>query len=282
MTPAGTRGGAGPHRAAAPTRAVVLAAGRGTRLRRRDGTPIDPGQAAAAERGLKPLVPFHGHPFLAYALHELADAGVERVCLVVGPGDDPVRAAAESLPLQRLRLDLAVQREPRGVADALLAAEPVVGDEPFLMVNGDNLYPAAALAPLRDLPGPGLAAFDRDALVARSNIPADRVAAFALVRDRDGWLETIVEKPTPDEARALAGAPVSMNAWRFDAAIFDACRAAPPSPRGEIETADAVRIAMERGTRFRVVPVRAGVLDLSTRADIPAVEARLAGRVPRL
>lgn len=264
-----------------PTRAVILAAGRGTRMQRDDGTSLAPDQAAAASRGLKTLIPIQGHPFLAYVLHELADAGITDVCLVVGPGDDdPVRAAALALPLRRLRTHFAVQREPRGAADALLAAEPVVGRAPFLMLNADNLYPAAVIAGLRELHGPGLAAFDPGALVRESNIPADRVAAFAVIRVDDEMLADIVEKPDPDTVRAMAGAPVSMNIWRFDPDIFEACRAAPVSPRGEVELPDAVRKAMETGTRFRALPVAAGVLDLSTRADIPAVERRLAGRKP--
>jgi hypothetical protein len=53
--------------------------------------------------------------------------------------------------------------------------------------------------------------------------------------------------------------------------------------RGELEIQDAVRYAMHTlGTRFAVVPVRAGVLDLSNRGDIAAVAERLKDTEVRL
>ncbi len=270
--------------------AVVLAAGRGTRMRRAADVPLTPEQTAAADRGLKTLVPIRGRPFLAYVLDELAAAGFEEACLVVGPGErtvdggpgpargegDPVRAAAVALDAP-LRLRFAVQAEPRGGADAVLASEPVVGESPFVVINADNLYPAGVLRALRELAGPGLAAFDREVLIRESNIPPERVAAFALIEERDGLLVRIIEKPPADVAARMTGAAVSMTAWRFDPDIFAACRNVEPSPRGELELPDAVALAMSRGTRFRVVPVRAGVLDISRREDIPALERVLAG-----
>ena len=67
-----------------------------------------------------------------------------------------------------------------------------------------------------------------------------------------------------------------MNCWRFGPSIFDACRSIEPSPRGELELPNAVRHAVRvMGERFRAIPVDAGVLDLSRREDIAAVERRL-------
>ena len=264
-------------------RAVVLAAGRGTRMQAADDSvALTPGQEAAADRGLKMLVPIHGRPFLAYVLHELAEAGFEDVCLVVGPGgDDPVRTAVASMDLRRIRPHFAVQDAPRGSAHAVLAAEPVVGDAPFIVINADNVYGADALRAVRRLDRSGLAGYDADALVARSNVTADQVAAFALIEVEDGHMVRIVEKPDPETALAMDDAPVSMTLWRFEPSIFDACRDITPSARGELELADAVELAMSRGIRFRVVPVAEGVLDISRRGDIPDVERWLADVEPR-
>jgi glucose-1-phosphate thymidylyltransferase len=71
-----------------------------------------------------------------------------------------------------------------------------------------------------------------------------------------------------------------MNVWRFDERIFDACRAVPRSPRGEFELPEAVGVALVRGIRFRVIPARGPVLDLSRRADAADVERRLSGLEP--
>lgn len=48
------------------SKAVILAAGRGTRMQQEwPGARIDDAQRRMAEQGLKGLIPFHGHPFLA-------------------------------------------------------------------------------------------------------------------------------------------------------------------------------------------------------------------------
>ena len=257
--------------------AVILARGLGTRMRAAGpaGSGLTSQQAAAAASGYKALMPIGGHRLIDYGLAALADAGIERAVLVVGPEHEDFRRHIDSLELKRLTIDLAVQAEPLGTADAVLSAESAVDGEPFLMVNGDNYYPRRALRDLARHRGNALAGFDRAALVAESNIPAERIAAFALVRARDGALEEIVEKPSAEVVQSAGPhAPVSMNAFRFTPEIFAACRRITPSPRGELEIVDAVRALPGP---VSVLPVTGGVLDLSRREDIAEVEARLSG-----
>jgi len=267
-------------RVSAPARAVVLAAGRGTRMRRpAPAVPLDDAQRRMADRGLKPLVPFHGHAYIDFVLSALADGGCREVCIVVPRGDDAIRAHYAAIGTRRIRLSFAAQDEPLGSAHALLAAEAFVGDDEFLVVNADNVYPPAAVAALLDARGNALAGFRRSTLIA-GGIPAERIAAYALVRaDGEGFLAEIVEKPGPEElSRFGDDALVSMTLWRFTPAILDACRSIAPSARGEYELPDAVAYATrELGARFRVVPVEGGVLDLSCREDIPFVAERLRG-----
>ncbi len=267
-------------------RAVVLARGLGTRMRRAaPGTALDAEQAAVAETGLKAMIPV-GRPFLDHVLGELAEAGCRRICLVIGPEHDVVREYyGEKAALERLTVEFAVQAEPRGTADAVLAAEERTEGEPFLVLNSDNLYPAEALGALRVAPAPAVLGFEREALVRGGNIPAERIARFALLDvTAAGRLRRVIEKPGAEEAAAFgADAMVSMNAWLFDETIFDACRAIHPSPRGELELTDAVQWSIdEAGAAFTVVRSSAPVLDMSGRDDIPAVAARLAGREVRL
>jgi dTDP-glucose pyrophosphorylase len=272
------------------TTAVVLARGLGTRMRAGVDVALSAAQARAATEGQKGLMPVGEHPLLDHVLHELAAGGVRDVVFVVAPGPSPLRDRyLRHAPPRRLRVRFAEQREPRGTADALLAARDEVGaivgaaarDAPFLMLNADNLYPAASVAALVALDGPGLVAYDADALV-EGGIPAERVLRFALLDIApDGTLREIVEKPSADHPLARAKERwVSMNLWRFDGSIFDDCGAVRPSARGELELADAVRIAIARGVRFRAERQRAAVLDLSHRSDVAGVTARLAGRVP--
>jgi dTDP-glucose pyrophosphorylase len=262
-------------------KAVILARGLGTRMRRADGdAQLDAGQQAAADSGVKAMIPI-GRPFLDYVLSALADAGYCRVCLVVAPDHSVLHTYyTEQVTLGRIELDFAVQETPKGTADAVAAAEAFAGDDPFLVINSDNYYPAEALARLRQQDGPAVALFEQESLVAGGNIPAERIRSFSVGRfDSQGRLAAILEKP--DEA-TLAGLPrplwVSMNCWRFGPSIFQACRAIPLSPRGELELPAAVQYTIDvLGQPFRVVQVRAPVLDLTSRQDIAAVAEKLAG-----
>jgi dTDP-glucose pyrophosphorylase len=264
-------------------KAVLLAAGLGTRMRR-GAEKLPQEQAAVAATGVKALVPVGdaegpGRPFLDYSLHALAEVGVRRVCLVVGPGHDALRSYYTELQTRRLEISFATQAEPRGTADAVLAAETFAGEDPFLVLNSDNYYPPEALRLLVGLDGPGLVGFDRRiAERGETNIPAERLALWALVEATDdGFLERIVERP---DAATYAKLPdpvaVSVNCWRFSATIFAACRAIALSPRGELELPSAVAYSIqEMGERFRVVISEAPVLDLTGPADVPSVTARL-------
>lgn len=265
-------------------KAVVMARGLGSRMRRAAEVDLTPEQAAAAAQGAKAMMPLGGRPFLDHVLTNLADAGLREVCLVIGPEHTAVPEYYNSLAPERVRLTFAEQAEPKGTADAVLAAEAFAGADRFVVVNGDNLYPVAALRALAAEPGLGLLGFHPETLVARSNIPPDRLAAFALVRrGADGSLADVVEKPTPAEAAALGSEPlVSMNCWLLGPAVFEACRRVTPSSRGELELVAAVRLLLADGVRLGIVPSAEGVWDLSSRGDVAAVAAALRNTEVRL
>lgn len=274
------------------TTAVILARGLGTRMRAEDGAALTEAQRVAASAGAKGLMPVAGYPLLDHVLHDLADGGVTDVVFVIAPRETALRGryGRDHVP-RRVRVRFAEQVEPRGTADALIAAREVVdecgphdaaGVAHFLMLNADNLYPAKSVRALVGLDGPGLVAYEPEALSSLGNIEPERVRAFALLElsAADDLLE-IVEKPSAEHPLLHAAERwVSMNLWRFDSGIFDDCARVRPSVRGELELSDAVRGAIARGVRFRAVRQRLPVLDLSRRGDVAAVEARLAGRVP--
>jgi glucose-1-phosphate thymidylyltransferase len=265
-------------------RAVILARGLGTRMREAAGGDLGPDQARAAAGGAKAMMPLavagaaSARPFLDYSLSALADAGYTDVCLVVAPDHDAIAAyyRGPGAP-RRIRLDFAVQEAPIGTANAVAAAAGWTGADPFLVINGDNYYAVRTLASLAGRSGAAAALYRADALVAQSNIPAERIQAFALCEVVDGRLTRIVEKPTPAQAAALPGALVSMTCWRMPPAIHAACRTIARSVRGEYELADAVTALIAAGERIEVVVAQDGVLDLSRRGDVAAVEQALRG-----
>ncbi len=267
-------------------KAVVLGRGLGTRMQRRGaGVELAGEQAELADRGFKALMPLRGRPFLDYVVDSLVRAGFRRTCLVIAPDADVVREhARRTAAAAGVEVRCAVQDEARGTADAVLAAEDFVGRDPFVLCNGDNLYPDRALAGLAELDDADcwLAAFARDEMVRHGNIAPQRVKDFAVVTASEGGdLLSIVEKP-PDPERYLQNGKlwVNMNLYRFTSDVFEACRAVKPDPRrGELELTAAVAGLLEADRpNFRVLFCEGGVLDLTTRADVLAVEQALAGR----
>jgi dTDP-glucose pyrophosphorylase len=270
-------------------KAVLLTRGLGSRMRQGGDAALTAAQIAAAAAGAKGMMPIGSstslmRPFLDYVLSALADAGCSSACFVVAPDHSAIRDYYEGAGRpSRLAIEYAVQPIADGTARAVQTAEPYAGEDPFLVLNSDNLYPSPVLRALVDLDGPGLPAYEVDSLVHDSGLPRDRVFGFAAIETDDrGRLTRIVEKPGQeyyDEAgsRAL----ISMNAWRFDRRIFDACRDVPISSRGEYELPEAVGLAVSRGVVFQAFRASGPVLDLSRRSDVALVGARLAGAEPR-
>lgn len=263
------------------SKAVILARGLGTRMRKTDeSASLSADQNSAAGMGIKAMIPID-RPFLDYVISALADAGYSEVCLVIGPEHAMIRDYySVQSPPQRVRISFAIQEKPLGTADALLSASAFTGDDLFLSLNSDNYYPVETFRSLRNLQGAGVALFERESLIAMSNMPEDRVLKFAVAKvSRDGRLERIFEKPSEETVRKL-GIPVlvSMNCWIFSPAMYRACRSIQPSARGELELTDAVQYAIDSLREpFAALTFKAPVLDMSSRSDIAVVAEKLRG-----
>jgi glucose-1-phosphate thymidylyltransferase len=265
--------------------AVILARGLGTRMRKEDASARLPDdQARIAKAGMKGMIPID-RPFLEYVISALADAGYERVCLVIGPEHDAVREHfTRNVEAERISIQFAIQQKPLGTADAVLSAEELAGEDPFVVLNSDNYYPPRALEQLRIAEAPAVVGFARSALIAGGNVSNDRVSRFgALEFDDQGFLSRVVPHDGHAPAEHDGEIYSSMNCWLFTREIFDACRKVAVSPRGELELPRAVQLAIDTmGMKFRVIRFSEPVLDLSTRADVSAVASLLEGVEPRL
>ncbi len=250
-----------------------------------EGISLDETQSAAASAGVKAMISMGGErPFLDHVISALADSGFTDICLVIGPEHQMIRDYYDQADKARVSISFAVQEEPLGTANAVLAAEDFAGKDRILILNSDNYYPAEALRLLAEVPGSALVGFERTAMLERSNIAPDRIAAFALATsDDDGNLDELVEKPDEETIARLGDrAVLSMNCWLCSPAIFPAARAIPMSARGEYEITDAVRAAIESGDPYRVVRAGVGVLDMSSRGDIASVMSALGDAEVRL
>ena len=276
-------------------KAVLLARGLGSRMRQEGDGPLTTGQRTAAAAGAKGMMPIgtpstslgasrSARPFLDYVLSALADAGCSSVCFVVAPDHSAIRDYYDGAGRpSRLAIEYAVQPIADGTARAVQSAATYAGESPFLVLNSDNLYPSAVLRTLVELSGPGLPAYAVDSLVRDSGFPRERVTGFAAIEvDDRGRLTGIVEKPGQAYYDKVGSrALISMNVWRFDRRIFDACRDVPLSARGEYELPEAVGLAVSRGVEFQTFTASGAVLDLSRRTDVSVVSARLAGVEPK-
>jgi len=107
-------------------KAIVLAAGRGERMR-----PL-------TERLPKPLLEVGGHRLIEYHLAALFDLGVRDVVVNLSWHGDRIREALGDGHTRGVSIRYSEEGpEPLGTGGGLLAALPLLGDEPFLVVNGD-------------------------------------------------------------------------------------------------------------------------------------------------
>ncbi len=265
-------------------KAMILARGLGTRMQKQaDDVKLDAATSDLAAKGAKGLITVGaGRPFLDYSLQALMDTGIRDICLIVAPGTSMLRnyyeAVGERLP--DTRISFAVQDEPLGTAHAVASGRQWADGKPFIVVNCDNFYTPEAIRALITSAVPATVAFEREALIANSNIPADRIRRFAVIDfDQSGCLRKIIEKPDNPDDYALDGKLyVSMNCFCFTTEIFDACDAIEPNPvRKEYELPTAVQYTIEQmGLTYQAVKCTEGVLDMTGRDDIESVRRLLA------
>jgi glucose-1-phosphate thymidylyltransferase len=216
-------------------KALVLAGGRGTRLR-----PI-------THTAAKQLVPVANKPVLFYGLEAVRDAGIRQVGLVVS---DP-REMLQPDPRTGERTTVMVnsQAEIRAAvgdgsafgleAHAVKISEDFLRDDPFVMYLGDNL--------IKDGIKPFVDEFqaerpDAQILLAHVKTPWEFGVA-ELEGDRVVRLEEKPKQPRSD--LALVGV------YLFSACVFEAVNAIRPSRRGELEITDAIQYLIDSGRRVR-------------------------------
>ncbi len=202
-------------------KAVILAAGEGTRMR-----PLTANLP-------KPLLPVAGKPFLRHTLEAVRGAGIREATILIGWQGHRIRESFGQGEDLGLTLAYEEQTERLGTAHAIGQLRRHV-DGPFLSVNGDVVVSDRALRDLVAYHGKV-----QGPIMGLAEVPDPR--PFGVVETDGDRVKAIEEKPrTPRSHLINAGIYV------FDPDIFALIDATPKSPRGEYEITDTIRMLLTK------------------------------------
>ena len=202
-------------------KAVIMAAGKSTRT-----YPLTLTQP-------KPLLKVMNKPILEHQLDALSSF-VDEVVIVVGYRKEMIESVFDS-SYKNVKLTYVEQKEQLGTGHALLQCSGLL-TEPFLVLNGDDLYAPSDLEKLTTM--------KQAALVKRVSDP--RLYGIYEITE-NGRVLRLVEKPTE-----IFSDIANVGAYKFTPEIFPVLANVLPSERGEIELTSAIQLLAERSD-FRVV-----------------------------
>lgn len=192
-------------------KAVIPAAGLGTRF------------LPATKAVPKELLPIVDIPTIQYIVKEAVDSGIQDIIFVTGRGKNAIIDHFDPAPeledkLERegktdllnllreasrmVKIVTVRQQEPRGLGDAVLCAKDLVGDEPFLVLLGDDLVDAATPCSRQMI---DVFRKEDKSVVALMRVPDEDVPRFGIcgghaVQERVYNLDAMVEKPSLQDA----------------------------------------------------------------------------------
>ncbi|MEV6116077.1 glucose-1-phosphate thymidylyltransferase RfbA [Streptomyces sp. NPDC052109] len=222
-------------------RAILLAGGVGSRL------------WPATRAVSKQLIPVFDKPMIYYPLSTLLLAGIREILLVTTPEDRALfqRLLGDGSQLG-VRLEYAVQPLPKGLAQALVIGAEFIGDEPVVLILGDNIFHGVELREKLQK----FHALRGAHIFARA---VEDPSSYGVVEfDELGCARSLAEKPSAPASRfAVPGL------YFYDNSVVEISRGLKPSARGELEITDVNAAYLERG-ELRVSVLGRGTAWLDT------------------
>jgi dTDP-glucose pyrophosphorylase len=212
-------------------KAVVLAAGRGKRMR--ELTADFP----------KPMMDVRGKPVLQHIVEGLHHAGVRGILLIVGYHAETVRNFFGDGRLNNVDIEYAIQTVQDGTGRVVNLARNFTGGSPFILSYGDILISPVNYNRVVDLPDN----FEAIVTVTRGEDVSKGGAVFV---NEQMELIDLREKTKPGEPTSPW---YNAGLYAFRPSIFDFIARLKPSPRGEYELTDALRDLAHSGRKVKAL-----------------------------
>jgi dTDP-glucose pyrophosphorylase len=234
---------------AAITKAVLLAAGRGTRMRQ------------LTSELPKPMLQVRGKPVLLHIVEGLHAAGIDDFLVIVGYRADAVQEFFGDGSRFHSRINYATQVVQDGTGRVVELARNFVGASPFVLSYGDILVDPRNYKSIVDL------ADNLEAIISvKRNEDVSKGGAVFLNERME--LVDLREKPKPGEATSPW---YNAGLYTFRPSIFDFTAKLKPSPRGEYELTDAIRDLAQLGKKVKALELKGEWADVRD----PEILARL-------
>ncbi len=232
--------------------AVILAAGKGTRLR-----PLTDDKPKA-------MVEVDDRPLLAHCFDKLLELGAEELITVVGYKRDCITDHFGD-SYREVPITYTVQETQEGLAHALLTAEEHVDDD-FMLLLGDNIFQANLQDVIRRHHEERA-----DAAFLVEEVPWDEASRYGVCDTNDyGEIIEVIEKPDEPPTNL-----VMTGFYTFTPAIFHACQLIQPSDRGEYEISDAIDLLIHSGRTIDAIGLDGWRIDIGYPEDREEAEQRL-------
>jgi dTDP-glucose pyrophosphorylase len=213
------------------TKAVILAAGRGTRMRE-----------LTAELP-KPMIEVRGRPVLQHIVEGLAAAGVREFLIVVGYRAEVVQNFFGDGSKLKVKIAYATQVVQDGTGRVVELARDFGGRDPFVLGYGDILLDRQNYVRLTDFSD------DAEAIISVKR-DEDVSKGGAVFLNEEFELVDLREKPKPGEATSPW---YNAGLYAFRPSIFAFTARLQPSPRGEYELTDAIRELAQSGKKVKAL-----------------------------
>jgi dTDP-glucose pyrophosphorylase len=230
-------------------KAVILAAGRGTRL----------GELTRSVP--KPMLPIAGRPMLEHILDRLNAAGIGRFLIVTGYQ----REAIENyFRVGRFSVQFAVQEPVNGTESAALLGHDFCESDSFLLTYGDIICASEEYSRAIGKLGPGA-----DAVLAVKSVD-DPWQGAAVYASETGRITRIVEKPPKGSSTTNWN---SAGFYCFRSQIFSYLQNLTPSARGEYELTSAIDAMLNDGRVICISEIEGAWRDVGRPEDLAAANA---------